>query len=150
MQPAGKYSIQRKLTLMVLGTSFLGLGIVCAAFELYERSSFRRGLTEELTTLADPVGENSAASLAFEDPRSAQDTLAGLSAEPHIVAACLYQSSGKILAEYRRRGSAREMQMPVWAEDGSRFSSASFTLHRSIFVGGEKIGTISIVADLTA
>ncbi len=150
MQRNGNFSIQRKLILIVLGTSFLGLGIVSAAFEFYERSSFRRGLQEELTALADTVGENSAAALAFEDRPSAQDTLAALRAEPHIVAACLYQSSGKILAEYRRRGSAAEMRMPVWAEDGARFSPASLSLHRSIFVGGEKVGTIAIVADLTA
>jgi len=58
-------SIRRQLTLVVLCTSLFGLGIVYATFELYERASFRRGLTEELSTLADTVGANSAASLTF-------------------------------------------------------------------------------------
>src|SRR5215467_1187907 len=149
MQRTGNFSIQRKLILMVLCTSFLGLGIVCAAFELYERSSFRRGLTEELTALADTVGENSAASLAFEDRKSAQEVLAALHAEPHVIAACLYQSSGTILAEYRRPGMPTARLLPAWEEDGARFSTDELTLHRSIFVGREKIGGIAIVSDLT-
>src|SRR5713226_8991871 len=143
-------SIQRKLAIVVLCTSLLGLGITCAAFELYERTSFRRALTDELTALADTVGANSAASLAFDDRKSARDVLAGLSAEHHIVAACLYDSHGTIFAEYRRPGSGPEFQMPLWREDGATFSPEALTLNRTLSMGGEKIGGIAIVSDLTA
>jgi hypothetical protein len=77
----GNSSIRRQLTLVVLATSLFGLGIACGVFELYERASFRRSLTEELSTLADTVGANSAASLTFYDKKSAEDLLAGLGAE---------------------------------------------------------------------
>src|SRR5215472_12867768 len=150
MQRTGNFSIQRKLILMVLCTSFLGLGIVCAAFEIYERASFRRGLREELTALADTVGANSVASLAFDDQKSAQEVLAALHAEPHVIAASLYQSSGAILADYRRPGVPTARPLPVWEEDGARFSADELILHRSIFAGREKIGGIAIVSDLTA
>ena len=143
-------SIQRKLAIVVLCTSLLGLGITCAAFELYERTSFRRALTDELTALADTVGANSAASLAFDDRKSARDVLAGLSAEHHIVAACLYGSHGTIFAEYRRPGSGPEFQMPPRREDGATFSPEALTLNRTVSMGGEKIGGIAIVSDLTA
>ncbi len=143
-------SIQRKLAIVVLCTSLLGLGITCAAFELYERTSFRRALTDELTALADTVGANSAASLAFDDRKSARDILAGLSAEHHIVAACLYGSHGTIFAEYRRPGSGPEFQMPPRREDGATFSPEALTLNRTVSMGGEKIGGIAIVSDLTA
>jgi len=150
MQPFKSPSIQRKLAIVVLCTSLLGLGIACAAFELYERTSFRRALTDELTALADTVGANSAASLAFDDRKSARDVLAGLSAEHHIVAACLYDSHGTIFAEYRRPGSGPEFQMPPWREDGATFSPEALTLNRTVSMGGEKIGGIAIVSDLTA
>jgi len=150
MQRTGNFSIQRKLILMVLCTSFLGLGIVCAAFEIYERASFRRGLREELTALADTVGANSVASLAFDDQKSAQEVLAALHAEPHVIAASLYQSSGAILADYRRPGVPTARPLSAWEEDGARFSADELTLHRSIFAGKEKIGGIAIVSDLTA
>ena len=150
MQPFKSPSIQRKLAIVVLCTSLLGLGIACASFELYERTSFRRALTDELTALADTVGANSAASLAFDDRKSARDVLAGLSAEHHIVAACLYDSHGTIFAEYRRPGSGPEFQMPPWREDGATFSPEALTLNRTVSMGGEKIGGIAIVSDLTA
>jgi PAS domain S-box-containing protein len=150
MHPFKSPSIQRKLAIVVLCTSLLGLGITCAAFELYERTNFRRALTDELTALADTVGANSAASLAFDDRKSARDVLAGLSAEHHIVAACLYDSHGTIFAEYRRPGSGPAFQMPPWREDGATFSPEALTLNRSVSMGGEKIGGIAIVSDLAA
>jgi PAS domain S-box-containing protein len=150
MQPFKSSSIQRKLTIAVLCTSLLGLGMVCAGFELYERRSFRRGLTNELTALADTVGANGAASLAFEDRKSARDVLAGLSAEHHIVVACLYDGRGTIFAEYRRPGIGPEFQMPVWRQDGATFSPEALTLNRTVSMQGEKIGGIAIVSDLEA
>jgi signal transduction histidine kinase/CheY-like chemotaxis protein len=150
MRPFKSPSIQRKLAIVVLCTSLLGLGIACAAFELYERTNFRRALTDELTALADTVGANSAATLAFDDRKSARDVLAGLSAEHHIVAACLYDSHGTIFAEYRRPGSEPEFEMPPWRADGATFSPEALTLNRTVSMGGEKIGGIAIVSDLTA
>src|SRR5262249_24329959 len=84
------------------------------------------------------------------DRKSAQDVLAALHAEPHIVAACLYEGSGTILAEYRRPGVSPALPMPAWKEEGAQFSSNSLTLYRTIVVGREKIGVIAIVSDLTA
>jgi signal transduction histidine kinase/DNA-binding response OmpR family regulator len=143
-------SIQRKLIFVVLCTSVLGLGLACLGFELYERSSFRAAMTSELSTLADTLGANTAASLAFDDRKSARDMLAALHAEPHIVASCLYDRGGKIFAEYRRDGVSADLQMPSLQADGARFESQSLTLFRSVFLGGEKAGTIAIVSDLGA
>jgi PAS domain S-box-containing protein len=145
-----KSSIQRKLIFVVLCTSVLGLGLACLGFELYERSSFRASMTSELSTLADTLGANTAASLAFDDRKSAQDMLAALHAEPHIVAACLYDRGGKIFAEYRRQGVSADLQMPSLQADGARFESQSLTLFRSVYLGVEKAGAIAIVSDLGA
>ena len=67
---------------------------------------FRNALTEEVTTLADTVGANSAAMLTFEDHKAAEEILGGLRAEPHIVEACVYDSRGNVFAAYRRSGNA--------------------------------------------
>src|SRR5260370_15904709 len=150
MQLFRKSSIRRNLALVVVFTSLLGLGIACAAFELYERASFRRALTDELSALADIGGANSAASLAFDDRKSAEDVLAGLRAEHHIVAARLYNSYGQVFAEYRRPGTGQDFHMSPWQGDGAPFAKDSLTLHRTISIGGERIGGIAIVSDLTA
>jgi len=142
-------SIRRQLTLVVLCTSLLGLGIVYATFELYERASFRRTLTGELSVLADTVATNSHVPLAFHEQKLAGDVLGELAAERRIVAASLYSADGQVLAEYRRSGTSSGFHIAFSVEDGARFTADSLTLHRNIFFQGVKLGSISIVSDLT-
>src|SRR5208282_1832923 len=123
-------SIQRKLTFVSVCTSLLGLSLACLSFDLYERTSFRAAMTSELSVLADTLGANTAASLAFNDRKSAREMLGALRAERHIVAACLYDSRGMIFAEYRRDGIGIELVMPPKHEDGARFGKDSLTLYR--------------------
>src|SRR5229473_82011 len=148
MRLFGNSSIRSQLTLVVLSTSLLGLGIVYATFELYERASFRRTLTGELSVLADTVGASGAPPLAFHDRQAAVDVLAELEAEHHIVGACLYNTDGQVFAEYRRSGIGPDFHIPLSQSDGAHFSADSLTLHRTIFMRGEKVGSIAIVSDL--
>jgi two-component system, sensor histidine kinase and response regulator len=148
MRLFGNSSIRRQLTLVVLCTSLFGLSIVCTVFELYERASFRRALTEELSALADTVGANSAASLTFNDRKSAEEVLAGLGAEHHVIAACLYNTSGQAFAEYRRPGIGQGFLIPLSQEDGAHFAQDALTLRRGVSIEGERVGSIAIVSDL--
>ncbi|MGB9464408.1 MAG: response regulator [Candidatus Acidiferrum sp.] len=143
-------SIQRKLTFVIVCTSLVGLSLACLSFDFFERASFRAAMTSELSVLADTLGANTAASLAFNDRKSAQDMLAALRAERHIVAACLYDGRGKVFAEYRRDGSGPEFAMPSRREDGAQFEKDSLTLYRTVSLGGEKAGAIAIISDLGA
>jgi PAS domain S-box-containing protein len=143
-------SIQRKLTFVIVCTSLVGLSLACLSFELYERTSFRAAMTSELSALADTLGANTAASLAFNDRKSAQEMLSALRAEPHIVAACLYDSHGVVFAEYRRAGIAAEFAMPSRRRDGAQFQKDSLTLFRAVSLGGERTGAIAIISDLGA
>ena len=145
-----KASIQSKLTFVIICTSLVGLSLACLSFDFYERTSFRAAMTSELSVLADTLGANTAASLAFSDRKSATDMLAGLRAERHIVASCLYDSRGTIFAEYRRDGTGSEFTMPPRREDGAQFTKNSLTLYRTVSLGGEKVGAIAIISDLGA
>ncbi|MGC1620865.1 MAG: response regulator [Candidatus Acidiferrum sp.] len=143
-------SIQRKLTLVIVCTSLVGLSLACLSFDVFERSRFRASMTSELSALADTLGANSAASLAFNDRKSAESTLSALRAERHIVAACLYDSRGQIFAEYRRPGVGPEFSMPLEHKDGARFEKDSLILYQPISLGRENTGAIAIVSDLGA
>ncbi len=143
-------SIQRKLTFVIVCTSLVGLSLACLSFDFYERTSFRAAMTSELSVLADTLGANTAASLAFSDRKSATDMLGALRAERHIVASCLYDSHGTIFAEYRRDGISSEFLMPARREDGAQFEKNSLTLFRTLSLAGEKAGAIAIISDLGA
>ncbi|MGB2639777.1 MAG: response regulator [Candidatus Acidiferrum sp.] len=107
-------------------------------------------MTSELSALADTLGANSAASLAFNDRKSAESTLSALRAERHIVAACLYDSQGEVFAEYRRPGVGPEFSMPSERKVGARFEKDSLILYQPISLGKENTGAIAIVSDLGA
>jgi signal transduction histidine kinase/DNA-binding response OmpR family regulator len=141
-------SIQRKPMMLILCTSLLGLGVACAGFFFYERSSFRSGMTSELSALADTLGANTAASLAFNDHKSAQDMLGALRAENHVVGAWLYDGAGQVFAEYQRAGAT--LNAPGLREDGAQFTPDFLTLFRSIRLDTGKAGVIAIVSDLGA
>jgi len=141
-------SIRQKLSFVVLCTSLLGLSLACMGLELYERSNFRESLTSELAVLADTLGANSAASLVFNDRKSAQEMLAALRAEPHVIAACLYDKGGNVFAEYRRARAAAEIKMPPPQSEGARFAPDSLTLVRTVFLDGRRTGSIAIISDL--
>jgi signal transduction histidine kinase/DNA-binding response OmpR family regulator len=143
-------AIQRKLTVVIVCTSLVGLSLACLSFEIYERRSFRDALTSESSALADTLGANSAASLAFNDRKSAQDMLGALRAERHVVSAYLFDSRGTVFAEYHRDGLGAKFAMPGAHDDGARFDNNSLTLYRTIYLGGEKTGAIAIVSDLEA
>ncbi|MGB7283047.1 MAG: response regulator [Candidatus Acidiferrum sp.] len=107
-------------------------------------------MTSELSAIADTMGANSAASLAFNDRKSAEGILGALRAEHHIIAACLYDNHGQIFAEYRRPGIGPEFPMPAGHEDGALFEKNTLTLYRIVSLGGENTGAIAIVSDLGA
>ena len=142
-------SIQRKLALLVLSASSFAVVLAAAGFGIYERASFRSEVATGLSTLADTLGANTAASLAFDDQGTARDMLAALQADHQILGACLYDNHGNIFAEYRRKNLDRDFKMPAPRADGAYFGPQSFTLFRAVSLNGEKTGSIAIVSDLS-
>ncbi len=140
--------IRRKLALLLLSSMGMALVLACIGFTLYERADFRATAASELATLADTLGANTAASLAFEDQKTAEQMLGALKAEHDIVAACLYDEQGNIFAVYRRNGVPSSVRMPALEADGAYFNGHSLTLFRRVSLHGEKTGTIGIISDL--
>jgi two-component system sensor histidine kinase/response regulator len=141
--------IRRKLALLILSSSVLAVILACLGFAIYERQKFRANTADELATLADTLGANTAASLAFNDQKTAREMLGALREEHHVLGACLYDNHGRIFAEYRRAGLGAEFKMPPSREDGARFEPHTITLFRSVFLESDKTGSIAIVSDLS-
>src|SRR6202030_2591689 len=143
-------SIERKLTFVMMATSLLGLSLACLCFEIYERASYREGLTSELTALSQTLGANTTASLAFNDHQSAVDILNALRAERHIVAACLYDKHGEVFAAYQREAGTNDCLGVPPNDSAAKFEAKSVTLGQVIFLSGEVAGSIVVVSDLDA
>src|SRR5436309_15346005 len=128
-------------------TSSVTLLLAGAAYVTYDLVTFRHAMTRDLLILAEIIGRNSTAALAFDDPQAGAATLASFGAEEHIVSACRYTKTRTLFAAYHR-GRART---DVLATDDGRLSGTGhLAVSRPIVFDGEVIGTISIESDLRA
>lgn len=141
--------IRRKLALLVIASTVMALVLACTGFAIFEQARFRASAVAELTTLADMLGANTAASLAFNDPVTASQMLSALRTESHVLVACLYDENGVPFAEYRRTGITSGYPMPRWQNHGHEFGRDSLVLYRTVLLNGDSTGTIAIVSDLT-
>jgi uncharacterized membrane protein affecting hemolysin expression len=142
-------SIRHKLSMVIFCTSLLGLSIAGLALEIYERASFRTALIDELKAHADMLGLNTAASLAFNDRKSAEDSLQALRVEHHILTACIFDRQGHIFAEYHRDNAGAGFRLPSWKGESSQFDQESLTVYRDLKLDGEITGRIAIVSDFS-
>ena len=141
-------SIGRKLNLIIMLTAAAALLVACGAFLAYDRVAFRNTMRSDLSILAEIVGANSTAALSFNDPRSAEEILRGLKAKPHIVAASIYASDGRVLARYVRGDAQQDFQLPPPQRNGSAFGENRLDLFRQIILDGQIIGTVYLRSDL--
>jgi signal transduction histidine kinase/CheY-like chemotaxis protein len=142
-------SFRKKLTVLVLAATAFALTLACVGLALYERKSFQNARLEELSALASTLGANTAASLAFSDPKAASDILGALHVEKQIKWAELYDLHGTVFAEYRRDGQAGPFHIVAPQDEGARFTVDELVLTRPVSLNGEKCGTIAIASDLT-
>jgi diguanylate cyclase (GGDEF)-like protein/PAS domain S-box-containing protein len=142
------FSIRFSLALLILSASVLSVLLASLGFAIYERQSERASAVHELTALADTLGANTAASLAFNDQGTAKEMLGALSTEPHVLVAALYDNQGHIFAEYRSSNSVPSLLVPAQRRDGAYFQGESLTLFRGVHLNGEHTGSIVMVFDL--
>ena len=141
-------SIKRKLTLIIMLTSTFALLLACMAFVMYDLIAFRHAMARELSILAEIIGANSTAALSFDHQRAAEEILAALSAEQHIVSACIYAQDGRVFAKYHRGEVNKGFSPPGLREDGHYFGDDHLVLFQRIMLKDEKIGTVYIQADI--
>jgi two-component system cell cycle sensor histidine kinase/response regulator CckA len=140
-------SIRRKQMLVIMLTSSVALLLACAAFVAYDTVTFRGELSQRVTILADAVGNNCAAAIDFNDPKTAEETLAALHADDNIVSACVYSHDGQVFAVYHRDGASSFVPPPVQPA-GQEFTRDELHLFRVIKQGGVMTGTIFVASDL--
>ena len=144
--------IRRKLTTIMLATSGVVLLLTCTAFLGYEFVTFRQNAVRQLSTIGDIIAANSTGALAFDSADDATQVLAALQAERHIVAAALYDKTGKLFSHYPAPAPATNFPTPTAQADGYRFADG-FLLGFTPVVqtkGSQRLGTLYLKSDLGA
>jgi len=84
--------------------------------------------------------------LAFDNPDDAREVLAAFKAQPHVVAARLYQRDGQLIASYPDR-TAR-LEGATGGADGYRFERGLLTGVQPVVQGSRRMGTLYLESDL--
>src|ERR1700730_13529942 len=99
----GRQSLAHKLTGAIIMTCGVTLTLPCVVFAIDDYSSSRAKLVRDVITLADVIGSNSTAALAFRDVQAANETLKAVGVNDHITSARLFTGDGQLLAAYLLR-----------------------------------------------
>src|SRR5213592_2463170 len=141
--------IRRKLTIVILLTSTVVLLLTCGAFVAYEVITFRQGLAENLTTLAQITAENITAALAFDNQSDADGVLSALRIERNVVAAGLYNKNGELFANYPTNLPAGAFPSKP-EKDGHWFAQSYLLLFQPVIEEKKRVGTLYLKADVSA
>ena len=106
--------IRVKLISIMTLTAMLALLLVTAAVVINEYISKKNDTEKQLVLIADIVAWNASASLTFKDVPTAQELLKGLSSQPSLISAQLYDNTGSVFATYQ---TARKMTIIAFSED---------------------------------
>ena len=144
------WPIKQKLTAMLLLISGLVLLLTSAAFVTYEIVTVRQGTLKDLATLARVIAANSTASLAFANEADAREILSALRAEPHVVAAALYDGNGRQFSRYPA-DLPREALPATPDRDGYRFEGGYVIVFEPVAeAGNPRLGTLYLQSDMKA
>ena len=145
--PMRNIPIRRKLMTVNLLTSGAVLLLTCTAFLTYEIITLHKSMLEGYTTRAQIIAANSTASLAFQNDADAADVLGALKTDRRIVAACIYDSAGKIFTKFPTNAPAGVF--PV-SPGKSGYRDRSLEIFSPIVQGDRTLGTVYIQSDLSA
>ena len=141
-------SVREKLTRLFMAIAcFVGV-VVSVPMATYDIYQLRRSMAQDIGTLGDVLAGNSTAALTFNDVDATYDLLQALRAEPNVTRACIYDISGRPLANYIRDKNRAELAFPRPRTDMTYFEGDQLILFRSVKIAGESIGTLYIESDL--
>ncbi len=143
-------SIKRKLTAIIMIASTVALLLVSAGFVTYDLATFRKTMTDDLSTLAEIIGNQSTAALTYGDKSAAKEILAALSAKKHVVAAALYDREGHLLASYSGPAGPAITFPDHPDREIARFDRNALVLFHEIRLDGDFVGTVYLKSDLLA
>ena len=141
-------ALKWKIILIALASTSIALFMAGLGLILNERQSFPKIMAQNLTNLAEIVGDNCTAALTFNDNHTAQEVLNTLKANPHIRSAFLYDGKGQVIAQYHLGTMDSPEGPPAAQREAIQFSGETVKLYHYILSGRERLGTLFLESDM--
>jgi signal transduction histidine kinase len=146
---ASSIPIRRTLMRMIFISSGAVLAVTMTAFCGYEFLTFRQTSVQQLQILSQAIASNSTAALAFDNADDASVVLEAFKADPHIVAAALYDVQGKAFATYPHGLAAASFPARPGTL-GYAFGLTQLIGFQPVAEGPRRLGTLFVESDLGA
>ncbi|HVZ99466.1 MAG TPA: EAL domain-containing protein [Caulobacterales bacterium] len=150
MLRAGKHSLNRKLTLIVVTAVMAAVCLIAIGSLWQEARRHTQAKLDYLSATASVFGSATSESLARADQRAALEALRGVARAPHLLYARVSTPDGRVLAEI---GSGVSLGTDARFSGNERVSLAAALRSRTLQVtrpvvqGGRVVGRITLVAD---
>ena len=141
-------SIKKKLLFIQVFSSISGLFLATALLLIFEVAEFKQNTQDDLSAMAELIGNRSTAALMFDDSALARENLASLEHLAIFQSACIYDEQGQIFASFKAQLDFEVSCPSTYTEQKTYFEQALLFMYHPIFVDSELIGVIYIQADL--
>ena len=138
--------IRRKLLLLTLGPSAVGVLLAGVGFLAWDVVELRREIRQDVMAQARIVSENSSAAMSFQDARAARENLAVLEIRPRIQFACLYDAAGMLFENFQRPGGA---VCPPRPPAETTIGLRRYEVVEPVISGNNTVGTLFLSRELT-
>jgi len=145
MNALSRLSFRKKLLVYAVITSGTALLLQNVIYLGLEYQDIHKELPQQVSVTADIVGQNLAAAIAFDDPKTATETLGGFAADPNVLAAAVALPDGEVFAKYRHpRAPFQPLRFGERLAAGFAFHADYLDLVRPIVLDAETIGYLEI------
>jgi len=146
MKRAFTLSIRSKLTLIVMTTVGAALCLAIVALVVFDQLSFSARLQQGAVMSAQIIANSSREALSLRDARAARKNLLALSADPHLVAATIYDGDGRAFARFIRAGWKTPLP-ETWSGNEITFDREFLAVSQPVVMNRRRLGTVLLQAD---
>jgi len=141
------WPLKQQLIIVILLPCLVAVVIPTIFGMQHEISSARSAAISNVRVTADIMAFSSSAALSFNNAEAAERILSVLKANPHIIAAALYDSTGQTFAVYNSQSAA--FRPPPPRGEGVEFSSNKLSLYYPVKLNEhEVLGTLYLLSDM--
>jgi len=150
IKPLRNLSIQKKLISVLLFSSISGLVIAALLLLVIEVSAFKDKTQNELSAMAELIGNRSTAALSFDDADLAKENLSSLSQMATVQSACLYGKYGQLFTFFKAPDYQGLPCPDHYVGQTTYFDQTFLYIYKPIVLDSEILGTLYIRANLEA
>ena len=142
-------SIKKKLLFIQVFSSICGLFLATALLLIFEIAEFKQNTQDDLSAMAELIGNRSTAALMFDDRALAKENMASLEQLTIFRSACIYDKQNQLFASFNASLHSEKPCPSHYKGEKTYFEQTQLFVYQSINIDSELVGVIYIYADLS-